>query len=244
MNTVKLAIAYDGTDYRGWQVQASGKTIQGEIEKAIKKIFGKDHRLHGSSRTDSGVHAAGQVAHFKTSNMIPADKVPAALNSVLPKDIAILKAEYAEKEFHSRFDARSKQYRYRIFCSREKDPFNQRYVWCLSYWLDLSLMKKEAEVLIGRHDFKAFQASDKKERSSTRNILHLDIVKKGSFITINIEADGFLYNMVRNIVGTLVDIGRGHLPPGSMKKILDSRDRTQAGPTAPPEGLCLREVKY
>ncbi len=244
MNTVKLTIAYDGTDYRGWQVQANGKTIQGEIEKAIKKIFGKDHRLHASSRTDSGVHAAGQVAHFKTAHKIPEDKVPAALNSVLPKDIAIFEAEYVDSEFHARFDTKSKQYSYRIFPSHNRNPLNQRYAWCLSYRLNLSLMKKEARVLIGKHDFKAFQASDKKERSSIRRIFQLDIIRQKTFIIINIEADGFLYNMVRNIVGTLVDIGRGYLPPGSMKKILNSWDRTQAGPTAPPEGLCLMEVKY
>jgi tRNA pseudouridine38-40 synthase len=244
MNTVKLTIAYDGTDYRGWQIQPNGKTVQGEIEKSIRKIFGKDHRLHGTSRTDSGVHAACQVAHFKATRVIPIAKMADALNSALPKDIVILKAEYADTAFHARFDTKSKLYSYKIFSSRQKDPFHQRYAWYLSYKLNLALMRKEALALIGRHDFKAFQASDKKERSSIRKILELNIVKHKSLITINIEADGFLYNMVRNIVGTLVDIGRGYLPPGSMKKILDSRDRTQAGPTAPPEGLCLMQVKY
>jgi len=244
MHTVKITISYDGTGYKGWQVQSNGKTIQGELERAAAGIFGKKVRIHGASRTDSGVHARGQVAHFKTSIKIPSAKMPKAFNSLLPGDIAVLKAEYVDDDFHSRFDAKSKNYRYFILNSRKRDPLNRTYVRRLPYKLNVPLMKEEIRALLGRHDFKAFQARDKKERSSIRNIMRLTIGKRGSLIVIDIEADGFLYNMVRNIVGTLIDIGRGHLPPGSMKKILANRDRSQAGPTAPASGLFLMKVNY
>ena len=244
MHTIRLIISYDGTDYHGWQIQDNGRTVQGEIEKAVIKVFGKAHRVYGASRTDSGVHAKAQTAHFKTPLLIPERKIPAALNSVLPEDIAIVRAAHARGDFHSRFDARSKHYRYCILNFRRRDPFRERYAWRVPYRLDARLMREEAAELLGRHDFKAFQASDKKERHSVREISCLTITSKGLALTINVEADGFLYNMVRNIVGTLVDIGRGYLPAGSMKKILEGRDRTQAGPTAPAKGLFLIKVRY
>jgi len=244
MRNIKLTISYDGTSYRGWQIQKNGRTVQEEIEQAIMKAFGKGHRVHGASRTDAGVHAKAQVAHFKTPLAIPAGKMPMALNMVLPEDIAVTHAEEVPPDFHSRFDARSKRYRYRILNSRHRDPFSEKYSWRIPYKLDVPLMKKEAAFLEGRHDFKSFQARDKRERTSERRIFRIDIGKRKAFLTIDIEADGFLYNMVRNIVGTMIDIGRGYLPPGSMRKILKSRDRTTAGPTAPAKGLFLLEVKY
>ncbi len=244
MYNIKLTISYDGTGYKGWQVQDNGRTVQGEIEKAVEKVFGKHHRVHGASRTDSGVHAKAQAANFKTSLLIPEKKIPLALNSVLPEDISIMRASYIDDDFHARFAARSKRYMYCIFNSRQRDPFEEKYSCRVPYSLDVPLMRREAKVITGRHDFKAFQARDKKERSSVRKISNLSIVKKQPFLIINIEADGFLYNMVRNIVGTLVDIGRGYLSGGSMKRILKSMDRTKAGPTASAKGLFLVEVKY
>ena len=244
MRTIRIIAAYDGTAYNGWQIQKNGRTLQGEIEKAIRKVFGKRHRVYGASRTDAGVHAKGQAAHFKTPQGIPVDRIPRALNKVLPEDIVIINAEEASPDFHSQFDARSKHYRYYIINSSIRDPFKEKYSWRVSYKLNMSLMRKEAAVLVGRHDFKSFQARDKRERSSVRDIYRINIKKKRSSIIIDIEGNGFLYNMVRNITGTLVDIGRGYLPPGSMKKILHKKDRTKAGPTAPAKGLFLVEVNY
>ena len=244
MRTIKLTIAYDGTDYRGWQVQSSGRTIQEEIEKALEKTFRRKCRVHGAGRTDAGVHAKGQVAHVKLPTSIPIDKVPLALNPSLPEGIVIIGAEEAREDFHSRFDSKRKHYRYTIFNSKIDDPFRSRYSWRVPYKLDIPLMKKEAAFLVGRHDYRSFQASDKRESSSVRKIFYLKIRKKKEEITMDIEGNGFLYNMVRNIVGTLIDIGRGYLPPGSMKKILKVRSRKLAGPTAPAKGLSLIEVKY
>jgi len=244
MYTIKLTISYDGTGYKGWQVQSNGNTIQAEIEKAVLKVFGRRHRVHSAGRTDAGVHAMGQVAHFKTPLYIPAKKVPVALNSVLPQDIAVVKARYMKNNFHARFDSISKLYVYKILNSPGRDPFSERFAWRVPYILDLKAMKAEAAVLAGRHDFRSFQAADKKERSSVRNIHRISLTRRKGFIFMRIRADGFLYNMVRNIAGTLVDVGRGYLPAGSMKKILAAKDRKHAGPTAPAKGLTLLSVKY
>ncbi len=244
MRNIKLTISYDGAAYKGWQLQKNGATVQGKLEKAIKKVLGKEHRVHGASRTDSGVHAKGQVAHFKTASSIPVEKISPALNAALPDDIVVKKTEEVSDKFHSRFDARSKLYRYNMLSSRQRDPFEEKYAWRIPYKLNLTRMRKEAAELVGRHDFKSFQASDNRERPSVRKISMIKLRKKGKMITLDIEGDGFLYNMVRNITGTLVDIGRGYLPPGSMKEILEIRDRRKAGPTAPAKGLFLLEVKY
>lgn len=244
MRNIKLTIAYDGTSFKGWQVQKNGRTVQEEIEKAIKKVFGKKCTLYGAGRTDSGVHARGQVANFKTSSEMPITKVAVALSSLLPETISIQKAEEVKEDFHARFSAKKKRYQYSIHNSKRRDPFTERYAWGVSYSLDVPLMRKEAKVLEGRHDFKSFQASDKREGSTVRRINSIKINKKGSHITIDIEGDGFLYNMVRNITGTLVDIGRGYLAAGSMKRILGKKDRKEAGPTAPAKGLLLVSVKY
>lgn len=244
MRNIKLTISYDGTGYNGWQIQKNGRTIQEELECAIKKVFKKKHQIYGASRTDAGVHAKAQVAHFRTSSTIPVGKIAIALNTVLPESIGVIKAEEFPQGFHARFDAASKIYRYYIFNSRERDPFNERHSWRVPYELNIPLMRKEAASLLGKHDFKSFQARDKIERNSIYAIRKLNIQKKSSSITIDIEADGFVYNMVRNIVGTLVDIGRGYLAPGSMEKILEAKDRRKAGPTAPAKGLFLIKVKY
>ncbi|MDP8258605.1 MAG: tRNA pseudouridine(38-40) synthase TruA [Candidatus Aadella gelida] len=244
MRTIKLTISYDGTKYNGWQLQKNGPSIQEEIEKSLNKLFGKMCRVHGSGRTDAGVHALKQTAHFKTAHDIPVRSLSPALNRTLPEDIVVIKAEEMNADFHARFDTGSKTYRYRILNSEHADPFLEKYSWRVPYKLNLSLMKREAKVLEGRHDFSSFRASDKREGTSVREISHISIKKQKSLIEIEVEGDGFLYNMVRNIVGTLVDIGRGYLPPESMKKILKKKDRTSAGPTAPAKGLFLAEVKY
>jgi len=249
MRTIKLTISYDGTKYSGWQIQKNSPSVQETLEKAVKKVFKKTHKVHGSGRTDSGVHAKGQVAHFKISEDLPVSGIRAALNGRLPKDVAVTGVEEVPHDFHSRFSVKSKIYRYHILNFETPDPFLEKYAWRVSYKLNTALMRREAAVLEGRHDFKSFQASDSSRipsniRGSIRKIFRIKIKKKNHDIVIEIEGDGFLYNMVRNIAGTLVDIGRGYLPPGSMKKILKAKDRTQAGPTAPAKGLFLVKVKY
>ncbi|MFH1457859.1 MAG: tRNA pseudouridine(38-40) synthase TruA [Candidatus Omnitrophota bacterium] len=246
MRNIKLIIEYDGTRYQGWQVQKRhpSKTLQETIEQALQKILQEKIRLVGSGRTDAGVHALAQVAHFRAISGISLEKLHRALNGLLPGDISILGVEECDIHFHSRFDAKSKVYRYTILNRRSRSPLQRDTVYFYPYPLNLRRMRKEAAALLGRHDFKSFQAMDKKERSSIRTIKQVEIIKVGPLVQIDIEADGFLHHMVRNIVGTLIEIGRGRFPEGSMRHILRSKDRKQAGPTVPGKGLCLLEVKY
>ena len=244
MRIIKLTIAYDGTGYNGWQVQRNGRTIQGEIGIASLRAFGKKCRVHGAGRTDAGVHAKRQVAHLKVPEGIPTGKILIALNSSLPEDIVIVSAVEVKEDFHARYSAKRKHYRYSILNTRKSDPFKGRYSWRVPYKLDVPLMKKEAACLVGTHDFKSFQASDKKEVSSVRKIFYIKIQKKGSLITMDIEGNGFLYNMVRNIAGVLMAIGSGEADPEWIEEVLAARDRTKAGKTAPSGGLYLSHVTY
>jgi tRNA pseudouridine38-40 synthase len=249
LKNILLKVEYDGTAYKGWQTQRLGSkshvsTVQGAIEAALSQILQKKVCLIGSGRTDSGVHAQEQTANFKTQFDIPLSKLKKSLNSMLPDDIRIKSLKRAADDFHARFSAKSKLYRYTILNRSYGSAFLRNYVLHFVLPLDVTLMKKEAGQLLGKHDFKSFQASDKKPRSSVRTIKKISVMQKKDFIYIDIEADGFLYNMVRNIVGTLIEIGRGKLPPGTMKKLLRKKDRTHAGPTAPALGLCLMKVNY
>ena len=253
MRNLRLEIEYDGTRYNGWQIQNSRKahavsrkpkTIQQAIENPLHKILQEKIKIIVSGRTDSGVHAKGQVANFKTTSQIALPKLQKALNSLLPKDISVSKVEEAGHDFHSRFDAKSKLYCYTIVNSPYPCALLRRYSYFYPYPLNINLMRKEAKDLIGRHNFKSFKASDKKEGCLVRTIKKLDIVKKGNLMYIHVKGDGFLYNMVRNIVGTLIEIGRGRFPQGSLKKILSAKDRKAAGPLVPARGLCLLKVKY
>ncbi|MFH1779200.1 MAG: tRNA pseudouridine(38-40) synthase TruA [Candidatus Omnitrophota bacterium] len=244
MRNIKLIIEYDGTNYAGWQIQKNAKSIQGTLESALKRIIGEKVRLVSCGRTDSGVHAEGHVANFKTNSKISLVNLQRGLNSILPKDIVIKEAKEVPLDFNSRYDAKSKVYRYTILNRSYPQALYRNYFYYVPYKLGLNLMRREAKCLVGKHDFKSFQAADKKKRSSIRTIKKLNIKRKGDLIEIEIEADGFLYNMVRNIVGTLIEIGRGRFKAGSMKKILKAKNRDLAGPTAPAKGLCLVEVKY
>lgn len=257
MRNIKLTIAYDGTKYRGWQRQnrRTPKTIQEEMEKALQEIFQKRIVLIGSGRTDAGVHALAQAAHFKIDSQMRLDKIMAALNGVLPQDIAVLKVEEMPLGFHARFDARSKTYIYCIFPSTAKTPFVSSFAWCVRHLLDLRLMRREAKCLLGKHNFKSFQASEKTKRRSVTTIhwIYIKRVKNSKglpisrgleLVTIEIGASGFLRNMVRNIVGTLVDMGSGRLKKGGLAKILKKQDRKSAGRCAPACGLYLADVVY
>jgi len=251
MRNLKLEIEYDGTDYCGWQTQrktqnAKGKTnsIQEIIEKALQKILQEKIRLIASGRTDAGVHAQAQIANFKTSSNITSKKLQKALNALLREDITISRIEEKNLDFHSRFAAKSKIYRYTILNRAYPSALLRNTIYFYPYPLNIKLMRKEAKVLLGRHNFSSFQASDKIERPAIRTIKSINITKDKQRIYIDIEADGFLYNMVRNIVGTLLEIGRGRLPGAGLGKILSARDRRLAGPTAPARGLSLIKVKY
>ncbi len=248
LRNIKLTIEYDGTDFNGWQVQAKGRrTVAGEIEKAIKKIFHKNIRLIGSGRTDSGVHALGQVANFRSDSPMPVERIERALNANLPEDIAVWKVEEVPADFHAQYSVRSKTYRYTILNRNARGPLQRHYSLVYPYPLNLRRMKEEAGALVGRKDFRAFQAANpsRDEKAATvRTVKRIDIKKKGDFIHMDIEADGFLYKMVRNIVGTLLEAGQGRLPKGSIKSILAQKDRNLAGDTAKPQGLMLVEVKY
>jgi len=244
MRNIKLHIEYDGTNYSGWQVQKKLKTIQSTIESALRKILQEKIRLIVSGRTDTGVHAQDQVANFSTQSKISLLKLRSALNSNLPFDITITKAEEARRDFHSRFSANSKLYRYTILNRPYRSSFLRNTVYFCPYPLDLKAMQKESLVLLGRHDFCAFRASGSSNQNPVRTIKKLKINRKRDYIYIEIEADGFLYNMARSIVGTLIEVGRGRFPGGTLKKILLSKNRRLTGPTAPARGLCLVKVNY
>lgn len=253
MKNILLKVEYDGTGYKGWQIQnlksaatnlAKVATIQQEIEETLSKILQKKISIIGSGRTDSGVHAKEQIANFKVNTEIPLSKLKKSLNCLLPNDIIIKQIKYVDPDFHSRFSAKSKLYRYTILNRLYGSAFLRNHVFHCTIPLDLKLMSSEAKYLKGKHDFRSFQASDKNPRSSVRTIHKISVKKKDDLIFIDIQADGFLYNMVRNIAGTLIEIGRGKMTKGTMKKLLDLKDRTCAGPTAPALGLCLIKVVY
>ncbi len=265
MRNIKLEIEYDGTNYCGWQIQSCTSyivyriSIQETLEKILSKILQEKIKVIGSGRTDAGVHALAQVANFKTDSSIALEKLQNGLNALLPEDISINKVEERSLDFHSRFSAKSKVYRYTILNLPSRSAILRNVVYFYPYSLDINLMRKQARYLLGKHDFRSFCASKSGVKDTIRTIKKISIRKicyplslpcrqagaiRYPLLVIDIEANGFLYNMVRNIVGTLIEIGRGKISQGSIKKILYSRDRTLAGPTAPARGLCLVEVKY
>lgn len=247
MRTIKLTIEYNGKDFKGWQIQPKGsRTVQLEIETALLNLFKEKIKITGSGRTDAGVHAQGQVAHFTSTTTLPINKLARAINAFLPKDIAILKAEDVKENFHAQYSAKLKTYQYTILNRETYSPIYQDWTLFYPLTLDLALIKNEAKELLGKRDFKSFQSTHSSNSTMTtmRTITNIKISKKGDFITVDITADGFLYKMVRNIVGTLLEIGSGKLPKGSIKKILKAKDRKAAGTSAKAEGLCLLNVTY
>jgi len=245
MRNIKLTIRYDGTSYSGWQFQKnSRKTIQAVIERASHKITGEKSHLTGSGRTDAGVHATGQVANFRTRSKIPLKNIQMALNAMLPDDIAISAIDEAGPKFNSQKSARSRLYRYTIYNNNFMDPLMRRYAAKIFYSLDLARMKKAAKYLAGRHDFTSFQKRDEEKRSAVCTVKYIRIEKDGDLIYIDIEANGFVYNMVRNIVGTIIETGRGKFSVSRVKEILDKKDIRCCGPTMAAKGLCLVKVRY
>lgn len=241
---IRLIIKYDGTHYSGWQFQKNAETVQEAIESALNRITGRKVKLKGAGRTDSGVHAAGQVANFKTQSPITPARLKDALNSSLADDILIVSAKYVPIKFDSQRSAISKRYRYTVTTAHFADPFIRHFASRFSYTLNIGSMRRAAKALTGRHDFRAFQASGGKEMNTVKTIKKISIEKEGKLIYIDIWADGFLYNMVRTIAGTLLEIGRGKMPQDCIKEILAKKERRLAGPTAPAKGLCLMKVYY
>ena len=245
MRTIKLIIEYDGTNYQGWQVQPKGPTIQGMLEDKIKLLTGESIQLFGSGRTDAGVHALGQVAHFKTQSRMDLHSIQRALNSLLPPDIVIQKIEEVEEDFHARKHAKSKIYEYRILNRGLRSAFYRGYVWHIPQKINLTQMKKATQGLVGEHDFLAFRTVGSSTRTTIRRVTRAEWKRgRDGLIRFEIEANGFLKQMVRSIVGTLVEVGKGKINPEEFQKILTSKDRKKAGPTAPAQGLFLKEVKY
>ena len=244
MRNIKLTIEYDGTSYGGWQKQKNNRTIQQCIEEAIKLLTGEEVELIGSSRTDAGVHAKGMVANFITNSKIPSDKFREAINTKLPDDIGIIKSEEVDKNFHSRYDSKGKTYCYTLVNRYEKVCLGRSYVYQVRDELNYNLMKDAAKYFLGKHDFKAFKTNGSYVKTSVRTISGLELELKGDVLKIFISADGFLYNMVRIIVGTLIEVGKGKIKPEDIESIIRNGDRSKAGPCVPPNGLVLEKVFY
>lgn len=244
MRNIKLILEYDGTNYCGWQRQLNGVSVEETLEKVIRNLFGEDIRILGASRTDSGVHALGQVVSFSIENKIPVYKIPGAINVRLPKDIVVIEAEEVDEDFHPIYSAKRKKYVYKIINRRVKPALMRNYYWHVGYKLDIENMKKACAYILGEHDFSAFKSNGGSTLNSIRTVYSLDIVKEDDYITVSIEGNGFLYNMVRIIVGTLIEVGRGRINPDDIKDIIESKNRQKAGITAKPYGLYLEKVYY
>jgi tRNA pseudouridine38-40 synthase len=276
MRTIKLTLAYDGTDFAGWQTQETGRSVQSALEDALEKITGARPSTLASGRTDAGVHALGQVASFCTESHLPLDVLQRALNAELPRSIAVLDAAEVHDGFHATHDALRKRYRYVLHDGPVRDVFSLRYAWHFGHGrLNVEAMQRAAAALVGTHDFSSFETTGAPRKTSVRTVYELCIEREGTaqsspllpgegqgvratktglsplpspdqsdYVTIEIEANGFLYNMVRTIVGTLVDVGRGARPESWPGEVLAARDRRRAGRTAPPQGLFLVSVQY
>ena len=244
MRNIKIIIEYDGKDFNGWQKQPNKLNIQGEIERAIEEITGEKVDLIASGRTDAGVHALAQVANFKIEKDIPIEKIPYALNSKLKKSIRVKSAEEVDEKFHSRYTCKRKTYRYVINNSLQGTAIYRNLQYHFPEKLDEEKMNKGIKYLIGEHDFKSFKASGTSSKSSVRTIYDAKVTREGEIVTIELTGNGFLYNMVRIISGTLVDVGIGKIKLEEVKEILEAKDRLKAGKTLPPTGLYLVDVKY
>lgn len=263
MKRIKLTVAYDGTNYSGWQIQPNAPTIEAVLDEAVYKLTGESIHVTGASRTDAGVSAYGNVAVFDTESPIPADKFAYALNRYMPEDVSILQSEEVESDFHPRHCDSRKTYEYRILSSQFPIPQYRHSMWNVPYELDIEKMREAARYLVGEHDFRSFACVRTSAESTVRTIYSLDITSErlikdstggiceyapdsaasAVVYTIRVTGNGFLYNMVRIIAGTLVQVGRGQLEPEAVHRMLEAQDRTAAGQTAPPQGLTLMGIK-
>ncbi len=246
MRNILVTIMYDGKRYHGWQVQENADSVQEQFQKALSEVIGERPDIKGCSRTDAGVHANMYCISFHTGHSIPADRLPLALNRFLPADIAAIDARDVDDDFHARYSCLGKEYIYKINNARMRNPFLEGYA--LHYWqkIDESAMNEAAKHFLGRHDFTSFCTIDphRKKGDFHRTVKNISVKRDGDIVTVTIEADGFLYNMVRIIVGTLLYTAQGKISPSDIPAIIDALDRSKAGPTAPPEGLYLNRVFY
>jgi len=241
---VKLTISYDGSGYHGWQIQPGQKTIQGVLTEAVQSLIGCEVHLTGASRTDAGVSALGQVAVTEIDSPIPTENLAKAITQRLPDDIAIAEAVEVPREFDVIGEVKNKLYRYTINTGKTRPVLEIKHCWHLPKDLNIAAMNEAAKELVGKKDFKSFASAADNRENSVRTIFRCDVTKEGDRVYIEVEGNGFLYNMVRNIAGTLVEVGLGRLRPLKIKQILEAKDRTAAGPIAPAEGLCLMWIKY
>ena len=244
MRRIHLIVEYDGTNYAGWQRQSNAMTVQEKLERAVFRLTGEEVCVSGASRTDAGVHALGQSAHFDTQSRIPADKFSFALNTMLPPDIRVVRSEEVSMAFHARFSGRGKRYRYLIHAAPHAGALNRLTHAHVIYPLDVEKMRAEAQSLVGTHNFAAFAASGSVVKDTVRTIWRADVERQGAEICLIVEGNGFLYNMVRIIAGTLIGVGSGKLAPGAIKRAIESGSRLDLGITAPAHGLTLMEVFY
>lgn len=244
VRNIKLTIIYDGSEYHGWQTQPGQRTIQGVFTEAIQELLGHEVRLTGASRTDAGVSALGQVALVQIDSPIPAENLAKAITDRLPCDIAVAEAVEVPDGFDVIGGVKSKLYRYTIFTGRLQPVLQIKHCWHLPAKLDTEAVAKAAEMLVGKKDFKSFASASDQRESSVRTIFRCDIIRDEDWVYVDVEGDGFLYNMVRNIVGTLVEVGVGRWNPEKINEILETKDRSAAGPIAPAAGLCLMWIKY
>lgn len=240
---IMLRVAYDGTDFSGWQVQPEKRTVEGELNNAITKLTGEETEVIGASRTDSGVHSKGNVAVFDTSSTIPGEKFMYAINTLLPEDVSVIDSKEVEADFHPRHCNSIKTYEYRIYISAVNDPLKNRYALRCPYPLDVKKMDDAAKYLVGEHDFKSFCCVRTQAETTVRKIFYADVFSEDEII-IRISGAGFLYNMVRIIAGSLMEVGSGKYEPGHIKEVLEGTDRTLAGPTAEPQGLTLVNIEF
>ena len=241
---VKLVVAYEGTNYCGWQIQPNGITIEQVLNETLRSLLGEEITVTGASRTDAGVHSLGDVAVFETHTKMPAEKISFALNQRLPEDIVVQESCQVPEDFHPRFSKSRKTYEYRILNCRFRQPLERRTSYFYHYPLDVSAMQKAAAYLVGEHDFTSFASVHAQTNTYVRMIYALDVVREGDMIRIRVQGNGFLYNMVRIIAGTLIQVGAGIKKPEDMESILAGKDRELAGPTAPAHGLTMIGLEY
>jgi tRNA pseudouridine38-40 synthase len=244
LKNIKLTVEYDGTNYCGWQRQKNGDTIQQTIENAITEVTREEVKLIGSSRTDAGVHAKMYVCNFSTNSTIPPDKIGIVINHSLPEDIVILKSEEVDGKFHSRYCSKGKMYSYTILNRNERAAIGRNYAYQYSRNIDIEAMKKSAIYFLGKHDFSAFKSTGSSVKDNVRTIAEVRIEKNGDYIKIYVSGDGFLYNMVRIMVGTLLEVGEKKINPENIIEIIESKDRNKAGKVVPAKGLCLEKVFF
>lgn len=244
MRRIMLTVAYDGTAYNGWQVQPNGITIEGELNRALKELLGEDISVIGASRTDAGVHALCNMAVFDTESRILPEKIAPALNARLPEDIRVQRSVEVAPDFHPRRCNTKKTYEYRIYMGKYENPIGRQYAHFVYVPLDVEKMEKAAGYLVGEHDFKSFCVAKAQVLTTVRTLYGIEIKKEGNYLTIRVSGSGFLFNMVRIIAGTLLEVGKGKLAPEQVKEILEAKDRQAAGPTAPARGLTLVSFEF